>query len=208
LGWEKEWGALGATEEKVTNGFLGSRVWWPERSLQSVLSTSLSRVERRNSTDRHSQHRPAGVADLDDIGQTTMTLRTAIVALPALLLSGCLSPQKIVFVDQVAHAGPPTIREIRADGDKLRVTLTQDSAPAWVASVKARVIAGDVYLSTVHISSVVHATEFAVDMSGRKFPPDWRSRLYWIEGDSISSPVNPFIEHMRQIRRSKIILKD
>jgi hypothetical protein len=54
------------------------------------------------------------------------------------------------------------------------------------------------------ISSPVHATEFAVDLSSRRFPRDWRDRLYWIVGDSISSPINPFIEHSREIRRVKI----
>jgi hypothetical protein len=137
-----------------------------------------------------------------------MALRICLVALSALLVSGCVSPRKFVFVDQAARASPPTIREIRADGDMLRVTLVQDSAPAWVAAIKAEVISGDVYLSTLRISSVVHATEFAVDLSGRKFPRDWRDRLYWIEGDSITSPINPFIEHVREIRRRKIVLKE
>jgi hypothetical protein len=137
-----------------------------------------------------------------------MKLRFLLVALSAFLLSGCMSPRKIVFHDQAPRAGPPTIRQVRAEGDMLRVTVVQDSAPAWVAAVNAQVIAGDVYLSTFHISSVVHATEFAVDMSGRKFPRDWRNRLYWIEGDSISSPINPFIEHVREIRRSKVSLQE
>ena len=137
-----------------------------------------------------------------------MKLRFFLFALYAMSLSACMSPRKIVFVDQALRAGPPTIRQIRADGDILRITLVQDSAPAWVAAVNAQVIGGDVYLSTFHISSVVHATEFAIDMSRREFPRDWRNRLYWIEGDSISSPINPFIEHVREIRRSKVSLKE
>lgn len=131
-----------------------------------------------------------------------------LVSLSAFALSACFSPSKIVVSDQAAHAGPPTIRKMRADGELLRISIAQDSAPAWVGGVRAQVIDGDVYLSTIHISSVVHATEFSVDLSGPKFPRDWRKRLYWIEGESIDSPFNPFIEHKREIRRSRIVLRE
>lgn len=136
-----------------------------------------------------------------------MLLRTAIIALAALLLSGCPAPQKIVFIDQAAHTGPPTVREVHADGDTLRVSLSQDLAPAWIASVHATVIEGDVYLSPLLISSVVHTTEFKIDMSKDNLPRDWRNRLFWIEGETISSPFNTSAERVREIRRSKIQLK-
>jgi len=76
-----------------------------------------------------------------------------------------------------------------------------------MAGVNAHVIQGDVYLSAVCISSVIHATEFTVDLSGSELPRDWKQRLYWIQGDSISSPINPMIEHVREIERSKIVLQ-
>ena len=137
-----------------------------------------------------------------------MAIRTHFLALLAFALSGCVSPKKIVFVDQAAHAAPPTIKAIRAEGEMLRISIAQDSAPAWVSGVQATVIDGGVYLRTNHISSRVSTTEFVVDMSDSKFPRDWRSKLYWIESDSISSPINPFIEHRREIGRSKVALKE
>lgn len=136
-----------------------------------------------------------------------MTFRIPIIALAALLLSGCPAPQKVVFIDQAAHTGRPTVREVRADGDTLQVALSQDRAPAWIASVHATVIEGDVYLSTLLISSVVHTTEFKIDMSKGNMPRDWRNRLYWIEGETITSPFNTSTERVREIRRSKIVLK-
>jgi hypothetical protein len=130
--------------------------------------------------------------------------RTTLLIAAVIMLAGCVSPRKVTFVDEPQYSGPPMVTKVRSDGDVLHVTLKQDTAPAWVAGVKAEVIGGDVYLSTFHISSPVHATEFAVDLSSRRFPRDWRDRLYWIVGDSISSPINPFIEHSREIRRVKI----
>lgn len=126
----------------------------------------------------------------------------------ALASSGCFSPNNIVIVDQASRDDLPTIKSIKAAGDILRVSIVQDSAPAWVAGVKATVIRGDVYLDTIHISSPVSATEFEVDMSHSRFPRDWRNKLYWIESDSISSPINPFIEHRREIGRSKVALNN
>lgn len=136
-----------------------------------------------------------------------MTFRIPIIALAVLLLSGCPAPQKVVFIDQTAHTGRPTVREVRADGDTLQVALSQDRAPAWISSVHATVIEGDVYLSTLLISSVVHTTEFKIDMSKGNMPRDWRNRLYWIEGETITSPFNASTERVREIRRSKILLK-
>lgn len=135
-----------------------------------------------------------------------MTPLLPFLALAALVFCGCISPRNIVFIDEPPPAARanPTISHIRAEGDILHVTLVQDTAPAWVAAIDARVIADDVYLSTIHISTPVHAAEFAVNLSDPKFPRDWRKRLYWIVEDSISSPINPLIEHKRWIRRSKI----
>lgn len=137
-----------------------------------------------------------------------MRVRIAILALVVLLSGACVSPRKTVFIDQAAHTGPPVIRAIYAEGNRLRVSLKQTGLPAWVAAVKAQVIEGDVYLYTINISSVVHTIEFAVDLSGPEFPRDWRNRLYWIEEESITSPINPTVEHVREIRRSRIILNE
>lgn len=136
-----------------------------------------------------------------------MNVQSATLLIAAVItLAGCVSPQKVRFFDEALYSGPPTITGVSADGDILRITLKQDSAPAWVAGVEAEVIKGDVYLSTVHISSPVHVQEFTVDLSSDSFPRDWKDRIYWITGDSISSPINPFIEHYREIRRVKVTL--
>ena len=136
-----------------------------------------------------------------------MKIRPFVMMLAACTLGSCFSPSRIIISEKAAYSGPPTIKRIRADGDTLRIALEQDSAPAWVSSIQAQVIEGDVYLRTSHISSPVHATDFSVDLSGPKFPSDWRNRLYWIQSDSISSPINPFINHRREIVRSKITLE-
>lgn len=132
-------------------------------------------------------------------------MRLLLFALVSLPLVSCVVPRKLTVVD-APYPERPTIRSVRAEGDTLRVTVKQDTPGAWIAGVKAETIQGDVYLHTVHISSAVHATEFPVDLSGKKFPDDWRKRLYWMVGDSIGSPVNPFIVPSREIRRSKIEL--
>jgi hypothetical protein len=132
--------------------------------------------------------------------------RILFLAFVALAFSGCFSPGKMRIVDVPARSSRPTIAAVKAIGDELHISVVQDGG-VFIAGVKAQVIQGDVYLSTVCISSVVHATEFTVALSGNEFPRDWKQRLYWIEGDSISSPVNPMIEHVREIERSKIVLQ-
>lgn len=132
-------------------------------------------------------------------------MRFLICTLASFLSASCVAPRKVIFVDEPSPARP-TIRSVRAEGDKLHVTVKQDTPGIWIAGVKAQTIQGDVYLRTVSISSVVHATDFSVDMSGKKIPGDWRDRLYWVAGESISSPVNPFVTPYKEIRRSKIEL--
>ena len=81
-----------------------------------------------------------------------------------------------------------------------------DSTPLPGSLMPRILIQGDVYLSAVCVASVVHATEFIVDLSGPDYPQDWKQRLDWIQGDSISSPLNPMLEHVREIERRKIVL--
>ena len=120
---------------------------------------------------------------------------------------GCFTPADRRFVDLPRHESIPTVREITATGDMLCISVVQDGSVVFVAGIEPILIEGDVYLRPVCVSSVVHATEFSVDLSDKRFPQDWRSRLYWIEGDAISSPDNPFIHHYREIQRSKIVIQ-
>jgi hypothetical protein len=136
-----------------------------------------------------------------------MTARYTFIFGCLLVLVGCLAPGDKRFVDHPRHEAYPTVKEITAEGDLLRISVVQDGSPVFVAGIEALLLEGDVYLRPVCISSVVHATEFAVDLSDKRFPRDWRSRLYWIEEDAISSPVNPFIHHYREIHRSKIVIR-
>lgn len=76
----------------------------------------------------------------------------------------------------------------------------------WLAGIRPRVIDGDVYLFTTHISSYVHQTVFIVDLSGPQLPSDWQRRLYWVEGESFPSPLNPFADRVHEIQRRRIHL--
>jgi hypothetical protein len=123
------------------------------------------------------------------------------------VFSGCFSPNTKRIIDVPAHLAFPTVRSIKADGDILRISIVQDGKVVFISGIEPVLIDGDIYLSTIAISSVVRATEFSIDMSDLRYPKDWRNRLYWIEQDSISSPINPFIAHYREIKRSKITLQ-
>jgi hypothetical protein len=136
-----------------------------------------------------------------------MTFRYILVLCCLLGLVGCFTPTDRRVVDLPHHEGIPIVKEIRAEGDILHIRIVQDRNDVCVAGIEPRLLDGDIYLIPLCISSVVHATEFSVDFSDKHFPRDWKSRLYWIEGDSISSPVNPFIHHYREIQRSKIVIQ-
>jgi hypothetical protein len=134
-----------------------------------------------------------------------MTARYAFMLCCLLGLGGCVAPRDKRFVDRPRHESSPTVKAISVEGDVLRISVVQDRN-VFVAGIEPLLIEGDVYLRPVCISSVVHATEFEVNLAHQRFPRDWKSRLYWIEEDAISSPVNPFIHHYREIHRSKIVL--
>ncbi len=136
-----------------------------------------------------------------------MIIRYILLIFWALVLAGCFAPAETRFVDRPNHSGSPTVKSIKVEGDLLRISVVQDEDVFPLAGIEAVLIEGDVYLSARYISSEVRATEFLVDMSDKRFPRDWRNRLYWIEEDTISSPINPFIEHYREITRSKILLQ-
>src|SRR6266436_1319770 len=124
------------------------------------------------------------------LGRNRMTARYTLILCCLLGLVGCFTPADRRFLDLPRHEGIPTVREITAEGDLLRIHVVQDGKVVFVAGIEPLLIGGDVYLRPLCISSVVGATEFSVDLSDKRFPRDWRSRLYWIEGDAISSPVN------------------
>ena len=148
---------------------------------------------------------PAAVGEARRSAKDVMA-RSLFLAFVVLAFCGCIAPSKVRFVDVPNRASKPTVTSVKAIGDELHISVVQDGGVVFMAGTKAQVIQGDVYLSAICISSVVHATEFTVDLSGPKFPRDWKQRLYWIQGDSISSPINPMIEHVREIERSKIVL--
>jgi hypothetical protein len=136
-----------------------------------------------------------------------MTTRFAVGVLCVLGIAGCIAPEKLRFVDVPHQGSVPAVQHVRAQGDILTISVVQNGGVVFVSSVEPQVIKGDVYLRLRCISSVVQATEFSVDLSGIQFPRDWRQRLYWVEQDAISSPINPFIEPFREIHRSKILVE-
>jgi len=127
---------------------------------------------------------------------------TAALLLP--LLASCTS--SVRFTDVMKADWSPETTVLRKTSTSVTFKVRQHS-PVWLGDIKARVIGADVYLDPVMISSVVHRSEFTVDLGSPQFPKDWQQRLYWIEGESIPSPVNPFVkERVREIKRRKIEL--
>src|SRR5437762_13885056 len=99
----------------------------------------------------------------------------------------------------------PAVEAIKAHGDILHIFVNQGGREVPVAQIEPQVIEGNVYLFTHHISSVVHQTEFILDLSGSQFPRDWKKRLYWIAGESIRSPLYPFAKNrFHELDRRKI----
>lgn len=78
----------------------------------------------------------------------------------------------------------PEVADYTADGDSLEI-MPRNQTGVWLASVDVRVIAGDVYLYPVNISSA-GPKSVRVDLSGAKIPQDWRSHIYWIMNESAS----------------------
>ena len=136
-----------------------------------------------------------------------MIIRYILIISWVLGLAGCFQPTETRFVDSPNHNGSPTIKSIRVEGDLLRISVFQDEDSFPIAGIEAVLIEGDVYLSARSTYKQRSSREFLVDMSDERFPRDWRNRLYWIEEDKIASPINPFIEHYREITRSKILLQ-
>jgi hypothetical protein len=119
-------------------------------------------------------------------------------------MGGCV-PKAKRFVDTLTRGNSPAVKEIRVEGDVLHIIVDQGARELPVARIEPEVIEGNVYLFTRHISSVVHQTEFLVDLSHRRLPRDWKNRLYWVERESIPSPFHPFAkDRFHDLQRRKI----
>jgi hypothetical protein len=118
------------------------------------------------------------------------------------LLTGCTTTTK--FTESIKPRRSPHVVATEATQTTVTFRIVQDSG-VWLARIRPRVIDGGVYLDTLYISSPVHQAEFTVDLSASHFPHDWRQRLYWIESESVSSPL-VWWKRVREIERRKVQL--
>ena len=133
--------------------------------------------------------------------------RIQIALLPlAWGVAGCTWPVKNVIVEEPTYRGPPTIRDVSASGDSVKISLIQDSKVGPVGKITARVIDGDVYLGIAYVLGS-NATEFVVDLSGSAYPQDWRSKLYWLN-DTVITKTPDSIVRIRELHRYRIQLEE
>jgi len=75
-----------------------------------------------------------------------MTARYTFILCCLLSLVGCFAPGDKRFLDLPRHEGNPTVKEITAEGDLLRISVVQDGNVVLVAGIEPLLIEGDVYL--------------------------------------------------------------
>lgn len=128
-----------------------------------------------------------------------------LLMLLALPLTGCTTAKRFVDVDATARS--QEVRIVKVEGRNLHLHVAQNLAPAYLADVKARVMENRVYLYPIRISSVVHQTEFDVSLAGLDLPSEWRERIYWVDGETYSNPLNPFTERFHQIEQRHLMVE-
>ena len=118
------------------------------------------------------------------------------------LLTGCYAKQ---FKDVSKVGLSPHVVGMKTTDTTITFHVLQDQS-VWLADIKPKIIENNVYLSPLYISSPVSVTNFTLDFSDPRYPKDWKQRLYWIEEDSITSPLNPFLKRVQTIGRRRIEL--
>jgi len=120
------------------------------------------------------------------------------------LATGCVVPEQKRFVDVSTRNFSPAAR-VTARGDTLRIFIQENIKELAVAEISPQVIEGNIYLFTRYMSHVRRNAEFVFDMSDKRFPRDWKKRLYWNEYDAIPSPLFPFAtDRVNELHRRKI----
>ena len=133
-----------------------------------------------------------------------MVVRAFIPFLLLGQLSGCATSFR--FIDVTERELSPSVVSVEAKESSITLHIKHDTGLAYLSSVGVRVLDGDVYLDPAYISTAHGTTVFTVELSAAGIPQDWRSRLYWIEQELIPSPLNPFAERVREIRRRRVVL--
>ena len=130
-------------------------------------------------------------------------MKKKIPILVALLLMavGCVTPNAKRFIDVGPNSDRQDIHLISATDRSLRLRFSQNLAPAYLAGIEAKVIEGGLYLFPTRISSVVNKTEIDVSLVDLDLPAGWQEHIYWVDGEAIPSPLNPFMERVHDIER-------
>ncbi|MEY2483868.1 MAG: hypothetical protein QOK24_2396 [Verrucomicrobiota bacterium] len=124
------------------------------------------------------------------------------------VMAGCFVPKQKRFVDVSARDFSPEAK-VTAEGNILRIFVPEDLKELAVAEIRPEVIEGNIYLFTLYVSHARRDAEFVFDMSEKRFPRDWKNRLYWIEYNSIPSPFHPFASNrVNELHRRKVAVEE
>ena len=130
-------------------------------------------------------------------------MRVLAITPLAALLAGCA--YTTLITDSIGIA-EQRIAVTASTDTTVTFHTSNDQPGVWIAEIRPRVIEGDIYLSCLKISSPVHRTDFVLDFGSAQYPSDWKRRLYWVEGESFTAPLDLFHEHVHEIQRRKIDL--
>ena len=100
----------------------------------------------------------------------------------------------------------PRMTKLEATETNVTFHFLRETSIWQLATVSPEVIQGDVYLNAVYDYHAAGLTNVTLEFGNARYPSDWRKRLYWVEQDSFTSPLNPFQKHFRHIGRRKIEL--
>jgi hypothetical protein len=122
------------------------------------------------------------------------------------IIAGCATPAAKRFIDVQPSASSQDVQLTVVSDQRLRLRARQNLAPAFLASVRAEIIAGGVYLFPTRISSGLSREEFDVPLQGLSLPSGWRDHIYWVDGEEFPSPLNPWAERVHVIKRRRLSL--
>jgi len=127
----------------------------------------------------------------------------------AAAISGCRTPERLEFIDDTEPPDLPTIHSVRSDGNRLYISVVQgEPQDQWISNLNAEVLSGDVYLFAVPSKVPVQTTEFSLDFSARRFPRDWKNRLYWITSYRAVTNMSTGVGHVTAVYRSKLTIQN
>lgn len=126
--------------------------------------------------------------------------------LGCLVITGCMSPRQMEFVDVPTPIHSAKVAVISADTEVVRLRISGPNEPVFLAMVEPKVMEDGLYLFPSYISKPTVSERLEVPVVELDLPIEWRDRIFWVEQDWEPRWYQVFTRRVRTIQRRQLEL--